>query len=330
MAAPVAQLVRLLDVEPELASRLREDDRAEARQRLIATTHVVPKGSDATAFDEAFGQAFGLMVVDGVLLQEVVLAGRPSLELLGPGDVVVPRASPSALAAGTRWTAAMPTTVALLDDRLQAPLALWPGLALGLVERVAQQVERGALHGAILQMPRVEDRLEAMFWSLTDRWGRVTPTGIHLPLRLTHEVLARLVGGRRPTISLAVTALTEAGVLTRRADGSWLVTSGHPSAALRAAEDAPADGLRRLGVARTEVPAAPTHVAWEADARAELLAASRRAVQEHALATQRVLVGRGRLEETRARSRLLREQAAAQRAAAQRAALAGPGAPLSR
>jgi CRP/FNR family transcriptional regulator, cyclic AMP receptor protein len=327
MAAAVAHLVRLLDVEPELASRLREDDRAEARQRLIATTHVVPKGGDATAFEETFGRAFGLMVVDGVLLHEVLLAGRPSLQLLGPGDVVVPHAAPSALSASTRWIAAMPTTVAILDDRLQAPLALWPGLALGLVDRVAQQVERGSVHSAILQMPRVEDRLEAAFWDLTERWGRVTPDGIHLPLRLTHEVLARLVGGRRPTISLALTTLTELGVLARRADGSWLVTGDRPSLAVHPVEGPPVEALRRPAIARTATDASPPQVRWRPDARTELLAATRRVVEEHELSARRVLAGRSRFEETRARSRQLREQAAAQRAD-HRATRAGPGLPL--
>ena len=326
MAVGPSPLVRLLDVEPELASRLREDDRAEARQRLLATTHVIPRDGEGapTAFSDAatFGRAFGFMVVDGVLLQEVMLAGRTSLQLLGPGDVVAPHGQVSALPASTRWTAATPTTVAVLDDRLQAPLALWPGLALGFIDRVAQQVQRLALLAAILQMPRVEDRLEATFWDLADRWGRVTSSGIQIPLRLTHETLARLVGGRRPTISLALTALTDRDVLLRHADGSWVLTGQRPSESL----DARAEPAPSRPPAVTVAPAvdAPPRDPWLPGARDELRALTHRMADEHALSAQRVVAGRGRFEETRARSRLLRESAATQRAARQSARAAHP------
>jgi CRP/FNR family transcriptional regulator, cyclic AMP receptor protein len=248
MAVPPDALVRLLDVEPELAARLREDDRAEARQRLeVASltvsqgTWMLPGGSEGEGEGERQGdgeglprhpRVLGVMVVDGLLLQEVSLGGRRSLQLLGRGDVLLRGAYPSqALDVTVRCTAATEVTVAVLDDRLLAPLRLWPGLALGLMDRVALQLTRLAVQSAITGLPRVEDRLEATFWDLADRWGRMTPSGIHLPLQLTHDVLARLVGARRPTVSLAVRDLTERDVIARRPDGSWLLTAAFPSLA---------------------------------------------------------------------------------------------------
>jgi CRP-like cAMP-binding protein len=171
-----------------------------------------------------------MIMVDGMILQEVRLGGRSALQILGPGDVVMPDGAASdALDVRIRWTAAVDSRVAVLDDRLQAPFRLWPGLALALVERTGQQLGRAAVHAAIAQLPRVDQRLEATFWQLADRWGHVTPSGIHIPLALTHEVLAQLVGGRRPTITLALADLAERGVLVRHPDRTWLLPAHSPS-----------------------------------------------------------------------------------------------------
>ena len=50
-----------------------------------------------------------------------------------------------------------------------------------------------------------------MFGLLADRWGRVTPDGIVVDLALTHELIGHLVGGRRPTVTLALAELAESG-----------------------------------------------------------------------------------------------------------------------
>jgi CRP-like cAMP-binding protein len=312
MALAETDLVRLLDVEPELASRLREDDRAEARQRLVARAATLAEGADATAFGNARGHPFGLVVVDGVLVREVRLGGRSSVQLLGSGDVVIPGALASELPATTRWLAATTAKIAILDDRIQAPLALWPGLTIGLLQRVAQQHARLGVHAAALQLPRVEDRLEAIFWDLADRWGRVTPSGIHLPLKLTHGLLARLAGGARPTISLALTALAERGVVTRRGDGSWLIVARAPSASLAAESGPPAPPVV---VATVSDAPAPPPGDWLPGARSELLASAKRIRLEHAAAAERLTAERERFAATRERSRVLREQAAAARRA---------------
>jgi hypothetical protein len=37
-----------------------------------------------------------------------------------------------------------------------------------------------------------------------DRWGRVTPEGVRIPLRLRHHMLAELVAVRRPSATAAL------------------------------------------------------------------------------------------------------------------------------
>jgi hypothetical protein len=154
----------------------------------------------------------------------------------------------------------------------------------------------------------VEDRLEATFWDLADRWGRMTPSGIHLPLQLTHETLARLVGGRRPTISLALRDLAERGVVARRPDGSWLLTAAGPSLAPSDHEQAPTL-LARTAPSAT-VPLRSEHRPWHPGARQELLATTQRIAAEHSLIAQQISVDHERYAETRRRSGDLRRRAA--------------------
>jgi hypothetical protein len=309
------QYVHLLDVEPELASRLREDDQAEAHQRLRLRVVDVPAG--AWALPPADGQAhpFGAMLIEGALLQEVHLAGRSALQLLGPGDVVLPPApapGSEALDVTFSWTAATPSRMAILDDRLQPAFALWPGLALGLVDRAGRQLGRGAIHAAIAQLPRVDQRLEALFWDLADRWGRVTPSGIHLPLPLPHETLGRLVGGRRSTITLALSDLAERGIVTRRPDRTWLLHRETPTLPVDM-HDGPAAPLLQEAIA--EPVAAPALEPWQPDARRDLLETASRIRDSHGDRQRALAQSMDHARRVRARSQELRALLATQREA---------------
>ena len=71
-------------------------------------------------------------------------------------------------------------------------------------------------------MPRVEERILALLCHLANRWGHVTRDGVTLNLPITHEVLGLLIGARRPTVSLALRALTDQNLLRRR-DDLWVL-----------------------------------------------------------------------------------------------------------
>jgi CRP/FNR family transcriptional regulator, cyclic AMP receptor protein len=66
-------------------------------------------------------------------------------------------------------------------------------------------------------------RILALLCHLALRWAHVTPDGVTLHLPLTHEMLGRLIGARRPTVSLALLALTDRGLVARRDEGIWLL-----------------------------------------------------------------------------------------------------------
>lgn len=185
---------------------------------------------DAGAFDlerllaDMPAHAFAAVVMSGLVTREFSLGGQPTMTLLGPGDVVGSSpASPGPLAVAQMWTAVGSARVAILDDHFLKAVRAWPRIVAGLVERMAQCQGDTMIQLTVSQQPRVEDRLIALFRQLSTRWGRVTPDGIVIVLALTHEALGRIVGARRPTVTLALKALALGDRLSRRRDGSWLL-----------------------------------------------------------------------------------------------------------
>jgi CRP/FNR family transcriptional regulator, cyclic AMP receptor protein len=85
---------------------------------------------------------------------------------------------------------------------------------------------------AIVHHQRVTDRLLLTLWHLAERWGRVHPDGIVVPLPLGHERLGQLVGAHRASVTTALGELTRAGSVSRREDGDW-VLHGAPPESLR-------------------------------------------------------------------------------------------------
>jgi CRP/FNR family cyclic AMP-dependent transcriptional regulator len=67
------------------------------------------------------------------------------------------------------------------------------------------------------------------------------PTGVVVPIELTHTALGRLIGARRSTVTLALGELSRSGTVVRRDDGAWVLrVDSNPSGV----------GLRRAGVYR--------------------------------------------------------------------------------
>lgn len=107
---------------------------------------------------------------------------------------------------------------------------------------------------SIVEMRRVEDRLLLLLSLLADRWGRVQADGVCLPLRLTHDVLGRMVCAHRSSVTTALNRLLQKGALSRGVDGS-LVLRGAVGAECRlrggAAPTDSAGALWSTGATRT-------------------------------------------------------------------------------
>ena len=81
---------------------------------------------------------------------------------------------------------------------------------------------------AIAHLKRIDDRLLALLWCLAERWGRVSPDGVVVALRLPHRTLGSLVGARRPSVPTALGQLMARGEVERRPDGGWLLLGNPP------------------------------------------------------------------------------------------------------
>ena len=66
-----------------------------------------------------------------------------------------------------------------------------------------------------------------LMWHLADRWGRVTPDGIRIPLRLTHQLLADLVASRRPSVTAGLRQRMHDGHSSRVGD-AWILHGEPP------------------------------------------------------------------------------------------------------
>jgi hypothetical protein len=162
----------------------------------------------------------------------VILAGRTCTELLGETDVLV---APSAYARDERlvryhlrWHVIEPVQFAVLDDAFTRAVAEWPHVLSALMERALRRTVRMAVHQALLQLSPVETRLLVLFWFLAERWGRVTPNGIQVSLRLSHQLLGQLVGCQRASVTTALHRVMDSGMLERTPEGRWLLHGPPP------------------------------------------------------------------------------------------------------
>jgi hypothetical protein len=67
-----------------------------------------------------------------------------------------------------------------------------------------------------------------MLWYLAASWGRVTPLGLKIPIPLTHQALGELAGAQRPSVTLAVAALCDRGLVSRMPDGTYVLCGDRP------------------------------------------------------------------------------------------------------
>jgi CRP-like cAMP-binding protein len=228
------EAVHLLEADPDLGGLLSDARRADAERELVVRTYRLPVGPwDVSRLAGASGDHLGLLILDGVLARELLVADQISVELLGPGDVVRPwqgTTRATLLPVEALWSVLSTMTVAVLDRRFAAETTRYPEITATLFDRLGERSLRLATTQAISQLTRVDRRLKALFWHLAERWGRVAGDGVVVPLALTHRILGQLVGARRPTVSTALSELAEREELVRRADGSWLLRGDPPDA----------------------------------------------------------------------------------------------------
>lgn len=225
-------LHHLLDLDPDLGEHLPARRFGVARAELRCPVLEWPRGDAPTevGVDEV-DSTLGLLIADGLVTRRVTVIGRTFVELLGPGDLLRPWqrdeghvVAPSAASLRVLETARL----AVIDRATTLRLAFWPEVLSVLVARMVGRSRALAGSLALAQVPRVEDRVLVALWHLADRFGRVTPEGVVLPLALSHELLGALVGAQRQTVTMAAGRLAERGLVRRRPDHGWVLLGGPP------------------------------------------------------------------------------------------------------
>jgi CRP/FNR family cyclic AMP-dependent transcriptional regulator len=217
--------VYLLDRDRDLGRLLTPSRATLARRTLRAPVLSVDRGPwtpDAATAETA------LLILDGLLVRDVVIADDVAAEILGPGDFIPASTDgDGTLPCGVRWTAMTPTQIACLDGGFAKAMLAFREIALALIEHQKVRADRLVTLRAIAHLNGVDRRLLALLWLLADRWGRMTRDGVILPMALRHSIMANLVGARRPTVSTAMSRLQRRDAIRQRPAGGWILRE-HP------------------------------------------------------------------------------------------------------
>src|ERR671927_158771 len=221
----MAPAISLVEADPDLGDLLDPASRERARREALARTVRLSPGEwdAASAYEEAEHHR-GFLIVEGLLSREVDVLGRRCVELIGPADVMRPWSwdeEGSHVRAEVGWMVLEPTKLAVLDHRLVVRINPWPQLGVELFNRGTRRAHHLAVALAIAHHQRVDHRLLLTLWHLAERWGREHTDGVVVPLRLSHQRLAHLVGAHRQSVTTAMGQLARAGLVSRRESGAW-------------------------------------------------------------------------------------------------------------
>jgi CRP-like cAMP-binding protein len=169
--------------------------------------------------------------LEGFVMRRLELAGRRSVELLGRGDFIrtweVETDAYAQFPAKVTWRALDRVRLAVLDTAFLNWAANHPEVITCLLAGLGREAKTLAFRLALAQQPRLTTRLQLLLWHLADRFGRVHPAGVLLPVPLSHVILADLVSAQRPSVSRAMKMLAREGIAVPSPRGGWFLP-GHP------------------------------------------------------------------------------------------------------
>jgi CRP/FNR family transcriptional regulator, cyclic AMP receptor protein len=224
--------IAIVDADPDLGELLEAAELERARREALARVQRLSPGEwDAAAALEHDRHHRGFLIVSGLLSRTVEVLGRRCVELLGHGDVMRPWQwddEGSHVRAEVGWIVLEPTRLAVLDHGLVRRMVPWPQLGVELFNRGTRRAHHLAVALAIAHHNRVDDRLLLTLWHLAERWGKVHTDGVVVPLPLSHQRLADLVGAHRQSVTTAMGDLTRSGALSRRDSGEWVLHGAPP------------------------------------------------------------------------------------------------------
>jgi CRP/FNR family transcriptional regulator, cyclic AMP receptor protein len=225
-----AEFSFVLKEDPDLAQGLSEADRRAALSLFRAPVLEINGPSwQPPELDPATN--FGMLILDGLIGRRMRIGRAVATELLSDGDIVRPWDETSMwemIPPQLDWRVFTPARVAILDERLTALIGRRPQLLVNFSGRLLRRARSATYLMVVSHLPRVEDRVHATLWHLGSSWGKMTPAGVVIPFRLTHEVLGEIVGAHRPSVTVAMQTLQGRGQLTRTQDGCYVLVGDPP------------------------------------------------------------------------------------------------------
>lgn len=222
--------VPIADLYPELVAEIPEERREAARAQLTAPLGRIPSGAWIPPADDAAG--IGMLIVEGLSMRNVVLGDTIAAEIVGRGDILRPAQHDGTSAPvpfDVEWNVIQPTAFAVLDRSFAAALAPWPEAVEAIVAAAVSRSQGLAVHLAVCHLRRVHTRILVMMWHMADRWGKVGTEGVHVPLKMSHRAIGHLIGAQRPSVTTALRQLSSDGLVTRGADGTWMLHGDPPN-----------------------------------------------------------------------------------------------------
>ncbi len=223
------EFIDLLARDRDLGRQLAEQGARPPNGALKAPLMHLDRGPWKAEAPAPRGDHLGFLVLEGLIGRRCFVPDRGrSLELLGRGDLLRPWQEDPSSFSQVSWTVFERSSVAVLGGSLVASARDTPGFLEVLTERALRRSRRLAISAAIANTVGVEDRILLVLWLLAELWGENRPEGALIPYRLSHQTLADLVGARRPTVTLAVRALTGRRLIDRAGSGEWIVLGSPP------------------------------------------------------------------------------------------------------
>jgi hypothetical protein len=167
---------------------------------------------------------FGLLILEGLLGCRTQVGDTAATELLTCGDIIRPwerwpdwgRNQVS-----LEWRVFHPARLAVLAPDVTALIGRRAQLTVNFSGRLLRRARSAQYLMALNHEKRVDARLLATLWYIADTCGRVTPQGVKIPFRITHDAFGEILGARRPSVTTAFHSLAARGLATREPGGTY-------------------------------------------------------------------------------------------------------------
>ncbi len=217
---------RLFDADPQFRAAASAQAVASLRRESVTLTTLRPGRFEPGRY--AARDSLGLVIISGLLARTVTVPGGNSLELVSSGHILQPWTVEQPSFADVTWAVLEELSFYEVDRRLSGRIAEHQELLIELLARGIRRAHVLTIAGAIESVVGIENRVLLALWHLAELCGHVESNGVTMPLPLTHELLATIVGSRRPSVTSALAVLTERGLIARRPDRGWLLLGDCP------------------------------------------------------------------------------------------------------